>query len=415
MKAELISVGTEILLGDILNTDVQELSQACASLGIDVFHTSVVGDNPERLIAEITLAASRSDIIILSGGLGSTNDDITKETVIKFIGKKLEINPEAKKRIETWFSEEKDRKANQKLYYFPEDTTVLRNTVGTAFGAWIPCYYDGKQRYIAFLPGPPNELIPMLHDELMPILASFSSEAIKSTIVRIGLMGEHKMYLHMKNEMESMSNPTLAPYVKPDGPMIRITAKSSDEEKCDELISFGLEKVKEHLSDHIISIGNMTRAERLVALLKEKKYTVSTAESITGGMIASTIVEAPGASDVFRQGYITYSDATKQSILDVKASTIEEFSAVSEQTCLEMLTGLYKKTESNLCLAATGYAGPTGEDVGLTFIGVLLNGAAHIYKRNFHGSRNLIRRFARNVAIDGAVRALVEEKNEQDH
>ena len=119
MKAELISVGTEILLGDILNTDVQELSQACASLGIDVFHTSVVGDNPERLIAEITLAASRSDIIILSGGLGSTNDDITKEAVVKFVGKKLEINPEAKKRIETWFSEETDRKANQKLYYYP--------------------------------------------------------------------------------------------------------------------------------------------------------------------------------------------------------------------------------------------------------------------------------------------------------
>lgn len=412
MIVESISVGTEILLGDILNTNVQYLSRLCARLGLDMYHTSVVGDNPERLFEELEFATSRSDIVILTGGLGSTNDDITKRVVIRFLDRDTMESAYNKEVVENWFSSKEAIQANQIVYTFPSGSTILENHVGTASGAWIPFEKEGQQKFIVILPGPPHEMEPMVEESLVPILIEYAGGITKSLSVRIGELGEFRVNEIMKEEMEHSVNPTFAPYVKEDGALIRITAKSPYEREADRLISGAMQIVQEKLGPYIVTIGREKRSEVLVRLLAERGEMVSTAESITGGLVGSTIVEAPGASKVYEQGFITYSDRTKHKLLTVPKKKLREHTAVSENVCKAMLNGLYARTGADLCIATTGYAGPEGPDVGHVFIGILYRGKKNIYEYHLRGNRRQIRQTAKNMAIDRAIMTLKEMSEE---
>lgn len=406
MIVECISVGTEILLGDILNTNVQYLSRLCATLGFDVFHTSVVGDNDARLKAELALATSRADLVILTGGLGSTNDDITKRVVIDFLGQGTEVSAYNKETIDGWFDTEKARHDNEIVYTFPKGAKVLENHVGTASGAWVPFSIDGKEGHIVILPGPPKEMIPMVENALMPILLEKTEGITKSLEVRIGVLGEYQVNDILKEEIANGTNPTIAPYVKDDGAMIRITAKAAYERTADRMILDAMQVVDARLHPYIVAMGHESRSEVLVRLLADHNEKVSTAESITGGLVASTIIDAASASAVLEQSFVVYSDRAKHKVLTISKNRICKHTAVSEAVCRSMLKGLYNRTGSELCLATTGYAGPTGEDVGHVFIGVMYDGERMVYEHHLHGSRNAIRNRAKNLAIDYAIMTL---------
>lgn len=403
MIVECISVGTEILLGDIVNTNVQYLSQLCAQVGLDVFHTSVVGDNAKRLTESLRVACERADIVILTGGLGSTDDDITKRVVIDFLHQGTEVNEFNKARINDWFDTEKARRDNEIVYTFPKKATILENRVGTAAGAVIPFYINGKEGYIVILPGPPKEMIPMVEQELRPILQKWSSGATESLVVRFGVLGEYQVNERLKKEITTGINPTIAPYVKEDGALIRITAKASTADEAKEKIAISLMEVRKKLGKYIVALGDESRSDVLVRLLREKKECVAIAESITGGMVASTIIETPGASSVLEQAFVVYSDRAKHNLLHVPMKKLHKHSAVSRSVCKSMLKGLYQQTKSDLCIATTGYAGPEGEDVGRCYIGIRYHGKKCIFEHHLHGERNHIRNRAKNLAVDYAI------------
>ncbi len=410
MIVECISVGTEILLGDILNTNVQYLSQLCASLGFDLFHTSVVGDNRVRLLEELEQASRRADIIILTGGLGSTDDDITKRCVIEFLGTETETNAFNKDVVDRWFHTEKARIDNTIVYTFPIGSTILENHVGTASGAWIPFNQNGKQRFIVILPGPPGEMRPMADRYLRPILEQHSTSAISSLEVKVGVIGEYQLNELLKEEIQNGINPTFAPYVRPDGALLRITAKAENDQRSQQMIQDALQHLKAKIGEYIVAVGDESRSEALIRMLSERQETISTAESITGGMLASAIVDAPGASRVFSQSFVTYSDETKHRLLGVPQECIEAHTAVSREVCASMVQKLHDKTQADLCLSTTGYAGPEGENVGLAYVGVLYHGNVAVYPLHLQGSRMMIRRIVRNQALDRAILMLKQKE-----
>lgn len=406
MIVEFISVGTEILLGDIVNTNVQYLSQVCARLGLDVFHSSVVGDNHDRLMDALRLATSRSDCIILTGGLGSTDDDITKRVVIEFLGNETEESDYNRQVVNNWFADDKAKEDNRIVYTFPKGSTILENHVGTASGAWVPFEIDGHECFIVILPGPPNEMQPMVDESLVPLLTEHSEGVTKSLVIRMGVIGEYQMNEVLKDEIAHSVNPTFAPYVKDDGALLRITAKSSNLMEADRMISSAMQIVKEKLGHYIVAVGEESRPEVLVRLLREKGEKIATAESLTAGLVAATIVDAAGASDVFEQSFVVYSDRAKHKILTVPKKKLKESTAVSETVCKAMLNGLYARTGAELCIATTGYAGPDGDDVGHVFIGIAYHGKNTVHEHHFHGSRGQIRNRVKNVAIDYAIMTL---------
>ncbi len=399
MIVELISVGTELLLGNILNTDAQFLSKTCASLGYDIYHITVVGDNKTRLMECLDQAVKRSDIVITSGGLGSTNDDISKECVIEYIGLEKEADPETISNLNAWFGNKEALKNNEKVYSFPKGSTILRNGVGTSPGAWIPFEKYGSKKVIVILPGPPKELENIVENELVPILKEHSGEATKSIEVKIGVLGEYNVYQKMKDLMESSCDPTFAPYVKEDGALIRITSKGS-EEKVDMKLDEGLKLVKDRLGKYIVNYDGKAKEETLLSILEKNNMTISVAESLTGGLIAGRLINVPGASKVLEEAFVVYSDSAKNRILGVDKKDLEEYSAVSDKVCRDMLLGLKKKTGCDIAIASTGYAGPGGDDDGHVFLGIMVGEDIKIFEKHWSLARNQIRRLAVNHAID---------------
>lgn len=387
MIVELISVGTELLLGDILNRNVQFLSQACAELGFDIFHTSVVGDNPKRLRAELEQALERSDLVITTGGLGPTSDDITLSVVYDIIGYNYEVYPNG-------YLSVCDR------------MTVLKNHHGVADGYMLE--HAGKR--IAVLPGPPKEMNPMFTDQLKPHLLALSDGVTKSLWVKMAVMGETAMHKAFEARMLSGSNPTFAPYAKTDGALIRVTAKAKSESEADRLLSGGLEELKAIYGERIINTDGGSKSELLVRMLADRGEHVATCESVTGGMVAAEITDNPGSSAVFEAGYVTYSDAQKMAVLGVPEALLKRYTAVSAEVAEAMAEGLHRLTGAELCLSTTGYAGPTGESVGLVYIGVCYRGKTAVYKDNYHPIREMVRNRTRNSAIDLAILAMRREK-----
>lgn len=325
MTVELISVGTEILLGNIVNTNAAFLSEQCAALGLSCYHQSVVGDNEERLLEAVRQALSRSDILILSGGLGPTKDDLTKEVTAKAFGKELYEDEHTKKRIEEYFRRVHSDQVtpnNWKQALVPEGAKVIDNHNGTAPGLIL----EENGKIAILLPGPPNEIVPMFERDVAPYLNRLQPEGIYSKMVKISSIGESKAETMIADLMEAQTNPTIAPYAKTGEVHLRVTAKAASEDEAEELIAPVIEELFARFGDKIYTTEEeVTLEAAVVKLLEEQKMTVTTAESCTGGLLAGRIMNVAGASNVYREGYITYSNDAKERLLGVKRETLMEY------------------------------------------------------------------------------------------
>lgn len=411
MKAEIIAVGTEILLGDIVNTNAQYLAKELAALGIEMYYQQVVGDNEERILHAFDEGFSRSDIIITSGGLGPTTDDLTKEVAAKYFNKELLPDQNSIEAIKEYFSltGRKMAENNLKQGFIPEGAIVLKNNNGTAPGVIIE--EDGK--IIIILPGPPKELKPMFEESVRPYLERRTDSILVSKMVKILGIGESSVAEEIKDLIENQTNPTIAPYAKEVGVALRLTAKAKNEEEALELIKPVEDEIKRRLGNNVYATEDISIEEVVAKLLIEKNLTISTAESCTGGMIASTLINYPGISQVFLEGAVTYSNEAKHNRLGVKNETLDKYGAVSEETAIEMAVGIAKTAGTNVSIITTGIAGPGGgteeKPVGLVYIGVYVNGEVKVQRCIFKGNRDRIRIQATIKGLDMLRRILIEE------
>ncbi|MDU8819798.1 competence/damage-inducible protein A [Clostridioides difficile] len=400
MKAEIISVGTEILLGDIVNTNSQFLAKELASLGIEVYHQSTVGDNKQRLLECFDESLKRSDFVITTGGLGPTGDDMTKETAAEYFGQKLELHKLSLEVLESFFVKTGKKMAenNMKQVYFPKDAIVLKNNNGTAPGAILK--KDGK--FIIVLPGPPREMKAMFNESVKPYLQQFTNEMLVSKTLRLYGIGESNLELEILDIINEQTNPTVALYAKELEVTIRITAKAENEREAFKLIKPVEEKIKSRVGKYVYTEGDISISEGETALedavsklLVEKNLTIAVAESCTGGLVSSSLINYPGISSVFLEGCVTYSNDSKMKRLGVKRDTLEEFGAVSEQTAIEMAEGVAKGLKANIGISTTGVAGPGGgtkeKPVGLVYTAIYINGKTIVKKNIFNGDRRKIR------------------------
>lgn len=403
MVVELITVGTEILLGNIVNTNAQFLAQKCATLGYSVYYQSTVGDNEERLTDELKIALNRSDIIILSGGLGPTEDDLTKETVAKLCGISLIEDEHTKKRIKNYFANggKKPSKNNWKQAVIPEGAIVLDNDNGTAPGLIVEV--DGKS--IILLPGPPNELIPMMNDKAAPYLKKKMPQTIISAMVKICGVGESKVETIIQDLINKQTNPTIATYAKTGEVHVRVTANAATEKEAKKLIKPVIEELKKRFGNAIYTIKESETLEQvIVKMLQKYGLTICTAESCTGGMLSSRLINVPGASDILKIGLVTYSNKAKRKFIGVNRDTLKKYSAVSKETAKEMAKGAVFKTDSDISLAVTGVAGPDGgtkeKPVGTVFIGCYFDESVVVQEYHFMGDRNKVRELTVVHALD---------------
>ena len=403
MVVELICVGTELLLGNIVNTNAAYLSEKCALLGLSMYHQSVVGDNAERLKESLETALNRSDVVILSGGLGPTQDDLTKETAAEVMGIPLKEDPHSRERIEEYFKNSQYKVItdnNWKQALVPEGAIVLDNENGTAPG--IIMEKNGKS--VILLPGPPGELIPMFEGKVYDYLNKLQPEIIYSTMVRICGLGESFVENEIRDLIDNQTNPTIATYAKIGQVDLRVTAKAASEKEAAKLAKPMLKELVKRFGDHIYTMDEHKSLEEVIVhFLKERSLTLTTAESCTGGMIAARITDVPGASEVFKQGLVTYSNRAKRKLLDVKKTTLTEYGAVSEKTAKEMAKNGAFITGSDACVSVTGTAGPTGgteeKPVGLVYIGCCYNNKTVVKEFHFKGERQKIREQATANAL----------------
>ena len=357
---EIISVGTEILLGDILNTDAQFLSIQLALMGISVLHQTTVGDNPERLREALGIAASRNDIIITSGGLGPTPDDLTKEICCEFFSKKCVLHRESLEKMSAYFASKglEMTENNKKQAMLPADCTVFPNDNG---------------KHIIMLPGPPGELKPMFFKSAAKYLKRFSDKTIISHSIRTFGIGESAMAQKV-NDLFDGSNPTLAPYAKNGEALLRVTAMAQSKEDAEKLCVPIIKEVSKRLDGLIYGIDVPNIETAVVNMLKEKHLKLATAESCTGGYIGKRITDIPGSSDVFECGIISYSNEIKANVLGVSRDDLQKYGAVSEQVAKQMAIGALKVSGADIAVSVTGIAGPgsdgTDKPVGLSYIGI---------------------------------------------
>lgn len=411
MRAEILAVGTELLLGNIVNTNAQFLSQRLADLGIDVYRHTVVGDNPDRLKKAYKEAFERADLVITTGGLGPTKDDLTKEIAFEYFNKKAVLDKESLDKIQKYFKKlNRDMvDSNKKQAYFPEDVTILPNDVGTAPG----CAIDEKGKILILLPGPPREMKPMFENHAIPFLSKYSDDVLTSKILRVMGIGESKAEEMIKDIIDSQSNPTIAPYAKEGEMIFRITAKANSEEEGYKLIEPVEKEVRNRLGISVYAEGETTLENVVGEMLVEKNLTISTVESCTGGLLSGTIINYPGISKVFLEGAITYSNEAKMKRLGVLEKTLEEHGAVSRETAEEMAKGMAERAGTNIALSTTGIAGPGGgtkeKPVGLVYVGLYING--EVKSKEFHlvGSREKIRYNTVIRAIEWLRRELIKK------
>ena len=394
MNAEIISVGTELLLGDIVNTNAQYLSKELANLGINVYRQTVVGDNEERILESFERAFENSDIIVTTGGLGPTPDDLTKEVAAKYFKQELVLHEESYKKLESYFKNNGRgvTESNKKQAYFPKETIILKNNHGTAPGAILEGE-NGKK--IIILPGPPKEMKPMFDEQVIPHLKKFTDNVLVSKTLRLFGIGESHMAEEIKEIIDAQTNPTIAPYAKDVDVTLRITAKGKNEEEANKFIIPMEKKVREKLGEFIYGEGETTLEEVVAKMLVNKKITISTAESCTGGMIASKLINYGGISESFLEGAVTYSNEAKANRLGVKKETLDKYGAVSEETAKEMAEGIAKTSGTDVGVSTTGIAGPTGgtkdKPVGLVYVGISYKGKTIVKRFEFQGDRNKVR------------------------
>lgn len=412
MVVELVSVGTELLLGNIVNTNTRYLAEKCALLGLSMYHQVVVGDNHDRLAEVVRTALGRSDVVIFTGGLGPTEDDITKEVCAEVMGLPLVEDAHTRQRIEEYFRNNIYKRItdnNWKQALVPLGARVLDNDNGTAPGLILE--KDGKAAVL--LPGPPNELYPLFEEQVSPYLQNLQPEVIRSQMVKICGIGESGVEERLLDLIDGQTNPTIATYAKTGEVHVRVTARAGDEQEARKLVKPVVKEIKNRLGDCVYTTREEETLEMaVVRLLHKYGLTVATAESCTGGLIAGRLVNVAGVSDVFREGFVTYSNKAKRKYLDVGKGTLKKYGAVSEQTAKEMAIGGAFASDSDLCIAVTGIAGPDGgsEDkpVGLVYIAAYLKDTVTVEEYRFKGNRQKIREQTVVRALDLLRRSILK-------
>ncbi|AGK99505.1 competence/damage-inducible protein A [Clostridium pasteurianum] len=418
MRAEILSVGTELLLGDILNTNAQYISRELANLGINVYYQTVVGDNPERLKNAYNFALSRADIVITTGGLGPTKDDLTKEIAAEYFNKKLILDNKSLEEILTFFKKinREVSENNRKQAYFPEGCIILKNNNGTAPG----CIIEENNKIAILLPGPPKEMVPMLNEGVIPYLKKFQDGTLISKVLRITGIGESSVDNLIGYIIDRQTNPTVAPYAKDNEVTLRLTAKANSEEDAYKLIVPVEKEIRDKLGDiNVYGVENESVEEIVAKLLIENKLTIATAESCTGGLLAGKLINYPGVSSVFLEGVVTYSNIAKINRLKVKEDTLNKFGAVSSECAAEMAEGIAKAASTNIGVSTTGIAGPGGgtdeKPVGLVYAGIYINGVVKTKQLNLVGNRQKIRDRAVASTLDWLRRELIAYLNKDSN
>ena len=403
MTTELISVGTELLMGNILNTNAQYLSAELTKLGFPVYYQSVVGDNAKRLREAVRTAMKRSELVILTGGLGPTEDDITRETVAEVLELQLNLHEPTRKRIQDYFARIGKEPAdnNWRQAMVPDGAQILKNDNGTAPGliltvkgteaSGIPAGHTA-----VLLPGPPNELCPMFEGEVVPYLEKRRSQVLVSAMVKVCGIGESEAETRILDLIDSQSNPTIAPYAKTSEVHFRVTASAATKKEAQKLLLPVVKELKNRFGQAVYTTREQENLEDvLVSLLKKKGLTMTAAESCTGGLVMGRLVNVPGASEVFRQGYVTYSNKAKRKLLGVRRETLEQYGAVSEETACEMAFGALDASRADVAVAVTGIAGPDGgtdeKPVGLVYIACAMGGEVTVERHVLNGNRSKVR------------------------
>lgn len=393
MKAEIITVGTEILLGDILNTNTHYLSNELANMGVDVYYQITVGDNENRLLNQLEESFRRSDLVVLTGGLGPTQDDLTKEVCAKYFNLDMEFHqPSWDKIIEIHNKMKRTpTENNKKQAYFPVNSIILPNEYGTAPG----CIMEKDNKTIIVMPGPPREMKPMFDNFVKPFLQKNSEDILKSKVIRIIGVGESKVENDLLDLIQKQVNPTIATYAKDGECTVRITAKGKTVEEVERLILPVVKEIKNRFKETVYGEDETTIEDEVAKILVKNNLTISVAESCTGGMVSSSLINYPGISSVFMEGCVTYSNEAKMKSLNVKEETLNSVGAVSEQCAKEMAQGVAARHNTNIGLSTTGIAGPEGgseeKPVGLVYMGIKINDKTIVKKYIFNGDRQQIR------------------------
>ena len=377
---EILSVGTELLLGNIANTDAQMLSQGLSELGLNVFWHTVVGDNLQRAEEAVALAKQRADIIITTGGLGPTCDDLTKNVLAEAFGKKLVFDEGSAQRIRSYFQRTGRPMTDNNLQQamLPEGCTILENDWGTAPG----CAFEAEGCHVIMLPGPPSECRPMFQYRAKPYLLSLSEGVIASHTIKLFGIGESSMEAQLRDQMNAMSNPTLAPYAKEGECELRVTAKAATDGEAQALLQPTVEQVKALFGDKVYGVDVPSLEYVVIQALKTKDLTLGVAESCTGGLIAKRLTDVPGASAAFKGGIVSYTNEIKENLLGVPPHMLERYGAVSKEVAAAMAEGARRALGCDIALSATGVAGPDkddwGNEVGTMFVAISTFKGTHV-------------------------------------
>lgn len=412
LKVEIIAVGSELLLGQITNTNATFMSKHLAEIGADVYYHTVVGDNPKRLKEAIEVAEKRADVLIFSGGLGPTKDDMTKETIAEHIGLTLELNSEALTYIESFFKRSKRvmTENNKKQALVFKGSTVLNNRTGMAPGMAVQ--QNGKH-YI-LLPGPPHEMEPMFIDEAIPYLLAENGkqEIITSQVLKFYGIGEAELEHRIQPILERQTNPTIAPLATADAVTLRITAKASTIEAAKALIAPVEAEIREVVGEFIFGVNDDTLSSKVLALLQAKEYTISAAESLTAGLFMAELGSEPGISASLAGGLVVYNEQAKMTQLGVSQQVLEECGIVSAECAAALAVKVQERFETDIGVGITGAAGPTphdGEPAGTVWIGIALpNQVPTTHKLLLSGSRNANRQRSAKFALYYLIKALTE-------
>lgn len=418
MVVELIAVGTEILLGNIVNTNAAYLAEKCAGLGLSCYYQSVVGDNAGRLFDTIKTAVERSDIVILSGGLGPTEDDLTKETAARVLEKELYMDEKSKERIREYFAKrgQTPTENNWKQAMIPKGAVAVQNDNGTAPG--IIMEQDGK--HLLLLPGPPNELIPMFEKSMLPYLEKLRPGVICSKTVKVCGIGESRAETMVRDFIDTQTNPTIATYAKTGEVHLRITAAAATEKEAKQLMKPMVKELKYRFGDDVYTTKEeVTLEQAVVEMLRENNLTVTTAESCTGGLVAARLVNVPGVSECLKSGYITYADKAKHKLLGVRKGLLKKKGAVSAETAEEMARGAAVFSKADVAVATTGIAGPDGgteeKPVGLVYIACNVKGKVRVKEYHLSGNRMKIRESAATNALILMRECIMEYNRETEY
>lgn len=413
MIVEILNVGTELLMGNIVNTNSAYLAEQCTKEGHSVYYMTTVGDNENRLCEAIRTGVARSQILLISGGLGPTMDDITKECVANVCKCNLVEDEEVREQIKRYFEirGKYDIPSNNwKQALVLEGAIVLQNENGTA----PALFFTNQDCHIFLLPGPPNELKPLFEKEVIPYLRRWQEGVFVTSMIKLSGVGESFVEHQLSELIKTQTNPTIAPYAKEGEVHLRVTARGKENEGAIKLLEPVVDKiVSQFQTDVYTTKEEVTLEESVVFLLKQHHLKISTVESCTGGLIAGRLVNVSGASDVLEQGFVTYANEAKEQLVGVKKDTLMKYGAVSEETAKEMAYGVATRYQSDVGLSVTGIAGPTGgtkeKPVGLVYIGCYAKGKTFVKECRFSGNRSKIRDNSVAYALDFVRRIILEQ------